>query len=93
MKKTKEKERTTFDVEVDWAKPLLDAAAGRRNLPSLPEGRAQEEREGVVEGRAHEGVVAGEGHCRVFLDAGGDGRKKEKIPKKVKRCVFPFVSE
>jgi len=93
MKKTKEKERTTFDVEVDWAKPLLEAAAGRRNLPSPPEGRAQEEREGVVEGRAHEGVVAGEGHCRVFLDAGGDGRKKEKIPKKVKRCVFPFVSE
>ena len=91
--KKKEKKRTTFDVEVDWAKPLLEDPAGRRNLPSPPDGRAQEEREGVVEGRAHEGVVAGEGHCRVFLDAGGDGRKKEKIPKKVKRCVFPFVSE
>ena len=88
MKKTKEKERTTFDVEVDWAKPLLEAAAGRRNLPSPPEGRAQEEREGVVEGRAHEGVVAGEGHCRVFLDAGGDGRKKREDYKKgQKMCV------
>ena len=88
MKKTKEKERTTFDVEVDWAKPLLEAAAGRRNLPSPPEGRAQEEREGVVEGRAHEGVVAGEGHCRVFLDAGGDGRKKREDSKKgQKMCV------